>query len=262
MLLSSFSHIPNIKKKKESYYWDIGITSWDIVRDNILIDNISEREKKYLIKNIEISYSKYEENDIDYFFENFDKKDYWRFFNEFQEDIAYLDIETTGLSGKFNSITTISVFYMNEIKVFVKDKNLYDFLSFIKKPKILTTYNGNKFDIPFIEQYFDIKLFNKKIDLRYVLKDLGFTGGLKKCEKKFSINRGELEGIDGKFAIYLWNEYKETNNLKALNTLLSYNISDTINLEKLAILSYNINIDLLNRNFKKLTIPKVINNFI
>lgn len=257
MLFNTFSHIPNIKKMKEKYYWDNGITSWNIVRDN-RFNNISEREKIYLLKNIKISFMKYEENDIDFFFENIDRKDYWRLFKEFEHEIAYLDIETTGLSGKFDSITTISIFYKDKIEVFVKNKNLYDFLSFIKKPKILVTFNGNRFDIPFIEQYFDIKLFNKKIDLRYTLKDIGYTGGLKRCEKKFGINRGDLEGIDGKFAIYLWREYKENNNIKALNTLISYNISDTINLKKLAILSYNKNIEILNRDFKKMTLPEEI----
>ena len=78
------------------------------------------------------------------------------------------------------------------------------------------------------------------IDLRYVLKSLGYAGGLKGCEKKACIDRGDLEGVDGYFAVYLWNEYQRNKNHKALETLLAYNVQDVVNLETLMFLSYNL----------------------
>ena len=78
------------------------------------------------------------------------------------------------------------------------------------------------------------------IDLRYLLKSLGYSGGLKGCEKKAGIDRGELEGIDGYFAVHLWNDYQKNHNQKALETLLAYNIQDVVNLETLMVLSYNL----------------------
>jgi hypothetical protein len=39
--------------------------------------------------------------------------------------------------------------------------------------------------------------------LRYLLKSLGYTGGLKGYEKKAGIDRGELEAINGYFAVML-----------------------------------------------------------
>jgi uncharacterized protein len=77
------------------------------------------------------------------------------------------------------------------------------------------------------------------IDLRYVLRSLGYRGGLKSCEKQLGIDRQELDGVDGMFAVYLWREYLRTGDRRVLETLLAYNILDVVNLEALMILAYN-----------------------
>jgi len=66
---------------------------------------------------------------------------------------------------------------------------------------------------------------------------------VKKCEKSLGMDREELDGVDGYFAVLLWNEYKRNQNQKALETLLAYNIEDVINLELLMIKSYNLMIE-------------------
>ena len=80
------------------------------------------------------------------------------------------------------------------------------------------------------------------IDLRYVMKDLGYAGGLKGCEKHLGLDRGELAGIDGYAAVLLWAEYRNTGNRRALETLLAYNIQDAVNLEILMVEAYNMNL--------------------
>ena len=42
--------------------------------------------------------------------------------------------------------------------------------------------------------------------------------------------------------ILSWNEYVRNNNRKALETLLAYNIQDTITLERLMVIAYNLNL--------------------
>ncbi len=54
------------------------------------------------------------------------------------------------------------------------------------------------------------------------------------------MDRGDLSDIDGFFAVLLWAEYQRTGDQKALETLLSYNIQDTINLENLMVTAYNL----------------------
>lgn len=43
----------------------------------------------------------------------------------------------------------------------------------------------------------------------------------------------------GFFAVLLWQEFQQTGNIKALETLLVYNIEDVVNLETLMVLAYN-----------------------
>jgi hypothetical protein len=74
------------------------------------------------------------------------------------------------------------------------------------------------------------------------LKRLGYSGGLKGCERQLGLHRGELDGVDGYFAVLLWDEFKKTNSRNALETLLAYNIMDTVNLESLMVIAYNLNL--------------------
>ena len=76
-----------------------------------------------------------------------------------------------------------------------------------------------------------------------MLQRLGFTGGLKGCEHKLGLDRGELEGVDGYFAVILWQDYKRRRNEKALETLLAYNVLDVINLETLLTMAYNMHVE-------------------
>jgi uncharacterized protein YprB with RNaseH-like and TPR domain len=110
----------------------------------------------------------------------------------------------------------------------------------IGRYNVIVTYNGKTFDVPFIEKYFGIEMTHAHIDLRYVLKSLGYGGGLKRCEKALGLDRGDLDGVDGFFAVLLWREFQQTGNIKALETLLAYNIEDVVNLETLMVLAYNM----------------------
>ena len=153
---------------------------------------------------------------------------HWRIYQEFRSSTAYIDIETTGLEIWEADITTIALYDGNAIKYYVKGQNLDEFIHDIEKYNVIVTYNGKTFDVPFIENHFGTVLKHAHIDLRYVLKSLGYSGGLKKCEKALGINRGDLDGVDGDFAVLLWRDYQQNQNEKALETLLAYNIEDVI----------------------------------
>jgi len=177
-----------------------------------------------------------------YFAELIPAGHHWRFFPEFRNTTVYLDIETTGLSPYYETITTISLYDGQSIFYYVKDQNLNDFPEDIKQYKVIITYNGKSFDVPFIERYFDIRLNHAHIDLRYVLASLGYRGGLKSCETQLGFKRGDLADIDGFFAVLLWYDYLKNRNEKALETLLAYNIQDVLTLEMLMVISYNLKI--------------------
>jgi len=239
MLQNTFIHIQSISVITEQRLWESDLTHWDAFSDDISIPLSGKR--RYLLKNgIEESRQHLHQNNTGYFSKCLPSNQSLRLFPEFRASTVYLDIETTGLDRHFNDITTIALYNGHEIKTYVNGQNLDDFIEEIYKYKVIVTYNGKSFDIPFIKHYFNIRLDHAHIDLRYVLYNLGFRGGLKGCERQLGMDRGDLSDIDGFFAVLLWDEYQRTGDPKALDTLLVYNIQDTINLESLIVTAYNM----------------------
>lgn len=239
MLTKTFVHIPGIGIKSEQKIWSSGIHCWNDLLTGDLC-HFSPRKRDLSKRTIEESTKHLSNLNPTFFRERLPSNHYWRLFPEFRESIAYLDIETTGLDSLSNKITTIAVYDGSSIFTYVQGQNLDDFKEDIQQYKVLVTYNGRCFDVPFLQNYFGIKLNQVHIDLRYLLRSVGYTGGLKECEKKAGIDRGDLEGVDGYSAVLLWKDYQERNNQKALETLLAYNVQDVVNLETLMVLSYNL----------------------
>lgn len=180
-----------------------------------------------------------EANDAAFFSKRLPASLQWRIFSDFERTAVCLDIETNGLSAEQGIITTIAAYDGDGISYYIQGHNLDDFIEDIKKYNVIITYNGKCFDIPYIERYFGIRLPHGHIDLRYVLAGLGCKGGLKACERRFGVDRGDLAGLDGAFAVLLWDDYVSRGNVAALETLLAYNIADAVNLQSLMILAVN-----------------------
>jgi len=240
MLKNTFRHIPGIGAITEEKIWDLGILSWNSFRPPYP-DTLPEEKIKIIGRYLKESEKHLSENNPAYFSGLIPSGLQWRMFPEFRDLAVYLDIETTGL-GYYDSITTIALFDSRSISWYINGQNLDDFVKDIFKYRLIISYNGKSFDIPFIEKFFSIKLDHAHIDLRFVLSSLGYKGGLKACETALGIDRGDIKGIDGFFAVLLWNDYLKNKNQKALETLLAYNIEDVVNLEKLMTIAYNMNI--------------------
>jgi uncharacterized protein YprB with RNaseH-like and TPR domain len=239
MLFNTFIHIQGIGAITEQRLWDSGIRDWDSIHGNLPIP-VSPRRRYLLQNDIEESKRYLDDCNPSYFSKLLSANQCWRLFPEFRDSIAYLDIETTGLDRYFNRITTIALYDGQATKTYVQGQNLDDFVEDIQRYKVIVSYNGKSFDVPFIEQYFNIRLDHAHIDLRYILYSLGFKGGLKGCERQLGMDRGDLKDIDGFFAVLLWDEYQKTKDQKALDTLLAYNVQDTVTLENLMVTAYNI----------------------
>jgi len=239
MLQNTFIHIQSIGALTEQRLWESGLRDWDTLSDDISIPLSGSR--KYLLKaGIGESKRHLHQGNPVYFSKLLPSNQCWRMFPEFRNSTVYLDIETTGLDRRYNSITTIALYNGHEIKTYVHGQNLDEFIDEVYKYKVIVTYNGKSFDIPFIESFFNIRLNHAQIDLRYVLYSLGFRGGLKGVERQLGNDRGNLRDIDGFFAVLLWDEFLKTKNQQTLETLLAYNVQDTITLENLMITAYNM----------------------
>ena len=243
MLKNTFIHIPGIGEKTEKQLWEKGILDWDRVKDHpdaatpSRMDTISQwvdRSRQHLLN-----------RKHRFFSDHLPSSQHWRLYPEFKSSCAFIDIETTGLDAWDAVITTIALYDGSQIKYYVNGENLNDFVRDIARYDMIVTYNGKTFDIPFIESYFNIRMRQAHIDLRYVLGSLGYKGGLKKCEKALGLDRGDLDGVDGFFAVLLWKDYEKTGSKKALETLLAYNIEDVVNLHTLMVKAFNLKIRLL-----------------
>ncbi len=238
MLKNTFLHIPYISEATEKKLWKSNIFSWDDFLFHRNTKNIRNNEliKKYVL----LSKDRLKNKDYEFFSSKLPQKHHWRAYDEFKDNCCFLDIETTGLNKYYDNITTIGIYNCHESKVFVNGIDLHKFPEEIKKYSMIITFNGSLFDIPFIMAKFpNLKLSQFHSDLRFVLKSLGYTGGLKKIEKDLGIARGSgLGGLCGRDAIRLWHMYKRNNDKKALHTLIRYNIEDIENLKILMDMSY------------------------
>lgn len=152
---------------------------------------------------------------------------------------AYLDIETTGLSKDGCDITIIGIGIETGNKVEVvqlmgKELTEQGLLKVLRGVNQLYTYNGSRFDLPFIKSKLAIDLKREFIhtDLMYNCWKCNLKGGLKVVERRLGITR-KLTGVDGWMAVQLWWRYCKNNDTKALKMLLDYNSEDVVNLKTL-----------------------------
>jgi hypothetical protein len=238
MLTHTFIHIQGVGPRTEKKLWESGLTEWGRVCPEAL-DGLSPRTGGLLLTGIAESVRRLEANDAAYFGRRLPANQAWRMFPEFRSTVGYVDIETTGLDRDRDAITTIALYDGSRVRTYVRGRDLDRFVEDVRDFRVLVTYNGLSFDVPFLERHFHTRLPQAQIDLRFILKSLGFSGGLKTCERKMGLDRGALADVDGFLAVMLWERYRRTGDTKALETLLAYNVQDTLNLEHLLVAAYN-----------------------
>jgi uncharacterized protein YprB with RNaseH-like and TPR domain len=152
---------------------------------------------------------------------------------------AYLDIETTGLRPAECALTVIGIYRENgrddEVIQMVGDEiSRSKLVDALENTSMLYTYNGSRFDLPFINTKLGINLAEHCTheDLMYACWKQKLKGGLKSVERQLGIAR-ELTDIDGLMAIQLWYEYVDQGNENSLAKLLKYNEEDVVNLRVL-----------------------------
>lgn len=149
---------------------------------------------------------------------------------------AYLDIETTGLRWDCCDLTVVGVAVVRgtdcQVGQLVGERIDADgVLSLLEGADEVYTYNGSRFDLPFIHRKLglDLKTSFRHTDLMYDCWRQHLKGGLKVVEARLGIPR-RLTEIDGFMAVRLWWDYVNNANTQALRTLLEYNREDVVNL--------------------------------
>ncbi|EIM64758.1 ribonuclease H-like domain-containing protein [Desulfobacter postgatei] len=238
MLTASFSCFSGLSSSSEQKLWELGCLSWD--QFEYLPNKTFSREKMKDVRlQIDQANIALKAGMPDYFLNRFANPDKIRVLEKFQKETAIIDIETTGLRQEAQ-VTSIAVLKHGKIFLYVKNINLSNFLESLEDINLIITYNGTRFDLPFIRKCFKIDLTIPHLDLLSVLKQLGYTGGQKQCEARLGLDRNLSPGLDGRDAIRLWESWQRHQIQSDLNQLLLYNAEDVFMLEKLAVHSYNL----------------------
>jgi uncharacterized protein YprB with RNaseH-like and TPR domain len=149
---------------------------------------------------------------------------------------AYLDIETTGLCSFYDEITVIGICLANGmenrlVQLVGGDATRANLLRNLRCVDTIYTYNGSRFDLPFINIRLGVNLrehFHHR-DLMHDCWRNNLYGGFKAVERQLNIPR-RLRGIGGAEAVVLWWRYQSGHDRRALDLLLEYNKEDVVNL--------------------------------
>lgn len=161
------------------------------------------------------------------------------------KDIVFLDIETTGLSTATSSLYLIGAVYHQQMEwhirqwfadsISAEQEIIRDFFQFLKDFKVIISYNGDGFDLPYLakcaEQYdipspleemSSLDLYKKIRPLRKLLKLDSLK--LSAVETFLGIERADL--ASGKDLIPFYKEFLETQDETLYQTLLLHNEED------------------------------------
>ncbi len=244
MLRNTFRHLPSVGARGEAELWAAGLMDWaSLRRDGASV--LGAAKLAGLIPVLDASERALALGDARYFAALLPRNEHWRIFAELRGRVAALDIETTGLSRDFDQITTVALWDGEEARLYVQGRNLAELAEDLESYGVLLTYNGTGFDLPFLRQAQGITFHQVHLDLMYLLRGLGYRGGLKACERQLGLGRDELDGVDGSAAIWLWQEFLRSRDEAVLETLLAYNLQDVVGLETLMVRAYNLKLSAL-----------------
>ncbi len=238
MLRQTFLHVPGVGYRTEERLWRTGVAAWEDVGTE-KTRSLPPHLRSALESEIAESEEALRRGRYRYFAARLPSREHWRAWPEFRRDAAFLDIETTGLDIGRDALTVVGLYDGVRAQSFIRGANLEELPDALEDRRLLVTFNGARFDVPFLRRAFPrMRLDQLHLDLMNPLHRLGYWGGLKRIERRLGIRRSEeTAGLGGFDAVRLWEAY-EAGDDDALDTLVAYNREDVVNLEPLADFAY------------------------
>jgi uncharacterized protein YprB with RNaseH-like and TPR domain/predicted nuclease with RNAse H fold/dephospho-CoA kinase len=238
ILTRTFVHVPGIGSATERALWAHGISSW---RRFLTASSprVPIRSRSRVCDFLEESDVALKAGDARFFARYLHRSEWWRLYPHFRTKAVFLDIETTGLSHYYDEVTLVGLYDGARVKTFLAGNNLDELADHLAPYEIVVTFNGTLFDLPFLKNKFPrLQLPSIHLDLRYILRRIGYSGPLKHIEQKLGIVREAAADVDGFMATVLWARYLQ-GNIEALEQLVKYNAADITSLRSLMSFSYS-----------------------
>ncbi len=221
---TSFIQIDGVGEITERELWEAGVTRWEEAAEETWL----RKNQRQAIESFAAeARPRVDAADIAYFSDRLPGGEQWRLTDTFGDRCTALDIETTGLDQFRDHVTAVSVHGPKGTETLVRgrDLNRGRLDELVADIDLLVTFNGKRFDVPFLESAFGIEVDVPHLDLMYPCRKLGLTGGLKAVECRLGIDR-EVPDVDGREAVRLWHQH-EAGDEEALDRLIRYNREDT-----------------------------------
>jgi uncharacterized protein YprB with RNaseH-like and TPR domain/predicted nuclease with RNAse H fold/dephospho-CoA kinase len=229
MLTSTFRHFKGIGAKTERELWRSGVRSWHEFESRHAVQlsmfEIATEDPEVL--QVLNSKKALDKEDADYFALSLPRQEHYRIALSFPLKTLFLDIETTGLSRYYDTITLVGWSTGREYNVYIKGDDPEPLRKALAEAKAIVTFNGSIFDLPFLRDEFqELRMPAAHVDLRFLAKRVGLVGGQKEVESTVGLQRpGVLSSLRGEAAPLLWHRYRR-GDLESLELLISYNRAD------------------------------------
>ncbi len=248
MLTASFIFAKGVTDELERALWSKGVTSWDVLRQfpEEAVAILGQSRTQKLVEQVVEAQAALARGDLAWFRTAWPERERWRLWQGFTapEKIAFVDIETTGLTPGYDQITVIGLAAVaaasSSATAYVAgtpqtgDQPLDRFREAIKSFQLIVTYNGTSFDLPFIERSFrdaNFRFEQPHLDIMMPARSIGLLGGLKDMEKQVGIVRpADIKDMRGAEAIQLWGQWKNAGDTAAYRKLTTYCKADCVNL--------------------------------
>lgn len=226
---NSFIPVDGVGEKTERKLWQAGVTHWDAFEGEVVGSTRAERIQSY----IDTARDRLANKEVTFFSRTLPGREHWRLYENVRTETCFLDIETTGLDRHSDQITTVSIHRGGTTETLVQGRDLtaHRLDEVLQESSLLVTFNGRRFDVPFLEANLDMSISLPHADLMSMCNYLGYNGGLSAIESQFGIERDRPD-ISGRDAVRLWHEYQSGKD-GSLETLIEYNREDTVNMKPL-----------------------------
>jgi uncharacterized protein YprB with RNaseH-like and TPR domain/predicted nuclease with RNAse H fold/dephospho-CoA kinase len=229
ILKASFLHLRGVSERRERELWRYGILTWEALRRQIATGSSLLRgwSAERLAKALEDCRTPLAEQDVAFFASRFPRREYYRLALSFPRETIFLDIETTGLSLYYDYITLVGWSIADLYGLYLRGDSTDRLREALSRAKVIVTFNGSRFDLPFLRQEFpDLPIPAAHVDLRFLARRVDLSGPQKEIERRLRLRRGgDIASLDGRSAPLLWHEYRR-GDLGALRRLIQYNHAD------------------------------------